>query len=232
MRHVGISLSNELDSLWWDFGIGDGNISVAQAYSAMASEAVPITKDWWHSLIWKWKIPGKIRLFIWLALNSKIITGDRFCLHGVIGPSVYYLCLRAEESYDHLFAKCSYTHQLWEEVSMLFAQQGRWRGNTLSECLKGWYSRYKSVMHFPVSFIWGVWRLCNSILFEQKAYSFINSVVYIKGYKTGMVWKTKPPKAGIRCALVIDSTVHVGFFDGATQLGRGGAGCYIRLDKD
>lgn len=46
-----------------------------------------------------------------------------------------------------------------------------------------------------------------------------------------MVWKHSP-KDGLQIAPVIRSSIPVGFFDGAAQMGLCGAGCYIKLDTE
>lgn len=91
LRHAGTCLTSELDRLCWDFAIGDGTVTTYQAYSALIFESGIINASWWTKRLWDWHIPVKIKLFVWFALHYRIYTGDRFRLHGGIGPSLLFM---------------------------------------------------------------------------------------------------------------------------------------------
>jgi zinc-binding in reverse transcriptase len=52
--------------------------------------------------VWKLKIPLKIKLFIWLALQGKILTKDVLLRRGWSGFTYCVFCTILE-SFDHIF---------------------------------------------------------------------------------------------------------------------------------
>jgi hypothetical protein len=66
-----IQLNAEKDEVFWHFG-SSGHFSVKSLYKAMtANDAGP-----YHKMIWKGKIPSKIKIFLWLIMNNAILTKD------------------------------------------------------------------------------------------------------------------------------------------------------------
>ena len=60
--------------------------------------------------IWSIKIPLKIKLFIWLLFNDKILTRDNLAKRGWMGNDrcVFF---SSQETVIHLLFKCSYTEE-------------------------------------------------------------------------------------------------------------------------
>lgn len=62
---------------------------------------------------WILGIPTKISFFIWMAVLDKIITLDHLQRRWWNLANRCVLCLREEESVDHLFVHCALPHRVW-----------------------------------------------------------------------------------------------------------------------
>jgi hypothetical protein len=89
----------------------------------------------WRRAIWKWKIQLKIKLFIWLAVEGKILTWDTLQSRGWEGPGLCYLCNQESENIDHLFQHCPFTKSVWDKVRIEQGYKNSWIGNSLGGVL-------------------------------------------------------------------------------------------------
>ena len=62
-------------------------------------------------IVWRIKIPMKVRFFIWQVLLGRVSTGDRLVRRRttLVEPLCCILCRKAEEDMNHLFWDCQYT---------------------------------------------------------------------------------------------------------------------------
>ena len=58
---------------------------------------------WWWKKLWKVKAPPKCTLFLWLVLNNKCLTWDGLQKINKVGPIIFILCRRNEETSLYLF---------------------------------------------------------------------------------------------------------------------------------
>jgi hypothetical protein len=66
-----LQLTNDPDVILWKFS-NSGQFNVKSVYKALtSSDAGP-----YHKVIWKGKIPAKIKIFLWLIMNNAILTKD------------------------------------------------------------------------------------------------------------------------------------------------------------
>jgi hypothetical protein len=86
LRCAGISLSDEPDVLIWAGGDATGHITVKNIYHALQLQ-LNICPDFsWTFQIWNWKVPLKLKLFIWLAGQGRIITWEALQRRGWVWP--------------------------------------------------------------------------------------------------------------------------------------------------
>ena len=79
---------------------------VASAYGAL----MPLTKsckDRTWNVIWKLKIPQKIRHFIWLVYHGRILTNKEREMMGFTLDPTCRCCGPEVEDLNHIFIKCS-----------------------------------------------------------------------------------------------------------------------------
>ena len=68
------------------------------------------------SNIWKINAPPRVVIFGWLALQKRILTMDNLRRRGRIVGNDCPMCLRNEESVDHLLLNCMVAQLIWRSV--------------------------------------------------------------------------------------------------------------------
>lgn len=64
--------------------------------------------------VWKIKVPLKVRIFIWLMLDRKILTQRVMLYRGCDIPTGCHLCQNnLVETRDHIMGKCVYAVRFW-----------------------------------------------------------------------------------------------------------------------
>ena len=115
VRHLvqnGIRLTDEPDSLLWEFNKKDGKLSAAKAYECIVRSHNPVLGSPLYTSLWSKSLPCKIGCFLWLVLRNKVLTWDNLQKKGKIGPGICSLCLACEEIVLHLFSRC----MLWKSL--------------------------------------------------------------------------------------------------------------------
>ena len=74
--YSGIHLQPGEDILLWAGGDQSGSLSTENVYNFVASKLWPLQPPNWHSHIWSWDLAYKLKLFIWLEMEGKILTWD------------------------------------------------------------------------------------------------------------------------------------------------------------
>ncbi|GLJ10315.1 hypothetical protein SUGI_0125930 [Cryptomeria japonica] len=111
MRNRAILASGEEDCLFWCAAKSRG-YSVKLGYEVQRLRVV--NPSWPSKLCWNnWVLP-KAGAFLWIALNSHILTGNKLKTIGIHGPSWCVLCNADEESVDHLLFNCKFAQRCWE----------------------------------------------------------------------------------------------------------------------
>ena len=62
--------------------------------------------------LWKSKVPSKIKIFLWLVMNSAILTKDNMIRRKWKGDPACYFCPH-DESVDHLLFQCNVSKAVW-----------------------------------------------------------------------------------------------------------------------
>jgi hypothetical protein len=172
----GASIQDKDDKLMWTGGDSSGFLTVKNAYMALLSTQSLSILGGWRKKIWKWDIQLKIKLFIWLAAENKILTWDNLQQRGWEGPGWCQLCKKDSEDITHLFIHCTFTKAIWEKIQNGQKIKKVWEGNTLSECLLNWTTD-KTVPSILAALIcWYIWLERNSTIFEEKAPSILSVV--------------------------------------------------------
>jgi hypothetical protein len=105
----GFELNSDKDTLLWSWDTKGGQVSAKKAYEVQMMETVEVEQNFWYVDLWTWQLPLKVKLFIWLMLEQRILTWENLIKRGFNGPSRCVLCGIAEENVLHLFVKCSFT---------------------------------------------------------------------------------------------------------------------------
>ncbi|XP_059066510.1 uncharacterized protein LOC131857802 [Cryptomeria japonica] len=68
---------------------------------------------WQHKLCWNHKILPKVGAFLWIALHTRNLMGDRLKTIGILGPNRCVMCRVDEESANHLLFSCPVVEYCW-----------------------------------------------------------------------------------------------------------------------
>jgi len=114
---------------WGNNNEGTSNLKESKAFPlGLTSQA--LDKVWQR----QWRHQGwmKIKLFMWLVQNRKILTWDNIRKRGVLGPSkcqqwstfstMEHLLNNGaqEETLEHLLNNCTFTSRLWYSFDTIF----------------------------------------------------------------------------------------------------------------
>ena len=95
-----VELQDSEDVILWKFE-KNMKFSVKSLYNAVtSSDAGPS-----HKIIWKGKVPPKIKIFIWLMINNAVLTKDNLIKRRWSGNPSCHFCDQ-NETVDHLFFTC------------------------------------------------------------------------------------------------------------------------------
>ncbi|GJN28797.1 hypothetical protein PR202_gb16962 [Eleusine coracana subsp. coracana] len=107
-----IALSLEEDKHTWKFE-ASGIFSSRSAYQAFFNGS--ITFEPWR-LIWKSWVPGKCKIFLWLAIRNRCWTADRLAKRGLDHPDNCVLCDQEDETAQHILTSCVFAREFWYRI--------------------------------------------------------------------------------------------------------------------
>ncbi len=109
---TGAQLSDSRDCFRWRWTPSE-LFSVKSMYLFLQDTGV---SDKRFVLLWKLKIPLKVKIFVWPVLRRRVRTADRLLKRGWNGPGLCVYCLRILETPDHLFVGCHAASSLLRSV--------------------------------------------------------------------------------------------------------------------
>ncbi|KAJ1695641.1 hypothetical protein LUZ63_012339 [Rhynchospora breviuscula] len=96
----------------------NGYFSSNSAYKVLADTGI---WSYYYKQLWKIKVPPKVKIFLWLLLQDRLLTQDNFQVRG--WPTIHS-CTTCQspvtEIAPHLFIHCTFTHRLWDLIQLLF----------------------------------------------------------------------------------------------------------------
>jgi hypothetical protein len=108
------------DVLKWTDGDYSGQLTAKNVCNALE------TKQWinmiggWRKKLWVWDCPQKLKLFVWLIAENKILTWGNLQHRGIIWPVLCHLCKSNWESINHVFVNFSFTISIWDKIKVAF----------------------------------------------------------------------------------------------------------------
>jgi hypothetical protein len=156
---------------------------------------------------------------MWCLIKKKIPTWDRMKLRKVEGPGRCQLCRDEEENGPHLFIKCPFARQCWEECSRVLGKACRWQGESVEEAWKDWLSSpiNRSIKALPLILNWGIWLARNATVFKDKP--SLPELLVAQGLNILAHFPQEKEMRGARIIREedIDHNKPWDFFDGASQ---------------
>lgn len=85
-------------------------------YFTLLEDSICLESKWWNKQIWKGIMSLKIKCFLWLSLENKLITQDNFQRRGGIIVNCCFLCVVDYELVDHFLFLFPFTITIWWKV--------------------------------------------------------------------------------------------------------------------
>jgi hypothetical protein len=106
LRSKGISLTSDSNTIIWAGGDALRVISVKNIYTALLQQLNCDADLLWLHQLWKWPVPLKKKLFIWLSAKGKVLTWEILRKRGWEGPGICNFCKRSIEDIHHILIHC------------------------------------------------------------------------------------------------------------------------------
>ncbi|CAN1808124.1 Putative ribonuclease H protein At1g65750 [Linum perenne] len=187
------------DFLVW--GLEDnGKFSVKSAYALLKDFRLDDQNGQWQK-VWKWKGPNKIKHFMWIVMQGKLLTNRERMRRHLAASDTCSACSQGAETLDHLFRSCRFARDVWnaclpvvlspEQQHLNF--QDWWIGNVGNASLNP---------TFGVA-AWLIWKRRNKSIFEnvvESASEVCNQVKFwvlllSSSWKAGQLGREAPGSA-------------------------------------
>ena len=124
-----VMLSNSEDYVTWK--LDPKGFSVRSLYRALkiGSMGFPFNS------LWRYKIPAKVRVFLWLAVRKSILTKDVLHRRGWKGDKMCQFC-GVDETITHLLFTCPLARYVWNVASCAFGFKSKPR--SMQHMLGAW----------------------------------------------------------------------------------------------
>lgn len=154
----GIKLSNKEDRVIWKSN--SDSFTSAAVYQKITDDVL-VPGNW--MLIWKLKVPPRVKLFLWQGEHNKLPTYDILKQRSMIDDSICRWCKQSEESQTHLFFNCSFANLAWTILKQWFGI------NSLDGDFKSFIDCFVSSPSGSIclaSMFWSVWLAQNDMVFR------------------------------------------------------------------
>ncbi|KAK0599781.1 hypothetical protein LWI29_008576 [Acer saccharum] len=104
-----------------------GNFSVKTAFLGLIeADSLPL---WKWSFQWKTRMPPRIRYFLWILLQGKILTNHHRAARGLTSDPSCPRCAAGIEDLSHLVRSCSHTTEIWKKTLCSCTQSASFQGS-------------------------------------------------------------------------------------------------------
>ncbi|KAI4997019.1 hypothetical protein ZWY2020_052361 [Hordeum vulgare] len=184
MMYELINLSNLLDqtnlhttinnSITWKL-TSDGKYSARTAYLLQFEGMIQYNL---HTSIWRAWAPPKCKIFLWTAMQRKILTTDILLLRGWDSNYFCPLCMRSLETAAHLLSECPWSRKVWNAIAVSAQTPSLQRASWMDDKpLSDWFhdlttpdletQRKKGVRALAMLICWELWLERNRRIFKK-----------------------------------------------------------------
>jgi hypothetical protein len=136
-----------------------------------------------HRKIWKWKLPLKIKIFLWFLKKGITLTKDSLAKKNWKG-SQKCVCCNLNETIQHLFIDCPLAKMIWRFIlyETNFSQP-RSINHMFGNWLKNQHKDFKHLVWVGIAAIcWAIWKCRNDIVFKKTKFNSILQVIFRGAY--------------------------------------------------
>jgi hypothetical protein len=159
---MAVRLNNDRDVFIWNLH-QHGKFYVHSMYLALINNGSVIR----NTLIWKFKIPLKIKIFMWYLQKKVVLTKDNLAKRNWDGDKQCCLCY-ANESIQHLFNECFSAKKLWGLSNLAFNVA---IPRNVRHMYGSWLNRFggklkRQALAGALVFCWPIWLSRNNVVFD------------------------------------------------------------------
>ncbi len=161
-------LSDQRDVIVWNL-TKNGLFSVKSFYKALKLQETSAGVRESYKIIWKIKVPLKVRIFMWLLIKGNVLTKDNLIKRGwKKGNDLCQFC-EQKETIQHMFLECPVVRFTWNIVICAFNMK---LIKDLKHMLSSWIQTCdkttKQLMLVGVAaVIWAIWKARNKACFDH-----------------------------------------------------------------
>ena len=163
-RIANLVLTQDQDKFHWNL-TQNGEFSVKSHYLALVHSDLPNI----NKVIWKLKIPLKVKIFLWYLRRGVVLTRDNLAKRNWQGSKNCCFCHK-DETILHLFYECRFARFVWciiQVATGLFPPRGV--SNMFGNWLRGIRKDLKSLILLGAATIcWSLWLCRNDVVFNKK----------------------------------------------------------------
>lgn len=169
-----VHLTNLPDSISWNM-LKDLVYSAKSAYEAQLITRIPQPH---LEEVWRARVEGKIRFFLWLLLRNRLWTADRLSFRGWPHQDACSLCDQRIESAKHLIVDCIFAKEVWQLIG---TNSTRISEAAAAATVKKWWFRIRQAQQrdneakkeitLAYYVVWNIWKERNRRIFEGKSKS-------------------------------------------------------------
>ena len=115
--HLSISAS---DARSWS--LSSSELFTVKSFFLALSQILDFSPRFPTKFVWNSQVPFKVKSFVWLVAHKKVNINNLLQLrrlYKALSPDICKLCMKHEESIDHLFLHYSLTMGLWHKLFQL-----------------------------------------------------------------------------------------------------------------
>jgi len=169
-----VSLTERNDEFRWNLN-KNGTYSVQSFYSILVQDGVLPR----NSIVWKRKVPLKIKIFLWYLRSGVILTKDILAKRKWKGDTkcCFY---NATETIQHLFFDCHVARYIWNTTFIAFRIEPPSNiANLFGSWLKDFPKELKcQILIGAAAICWAVWLWRNDVVFNRRPFNSFAQVVY------------------------------------------------------
>ncbi|CAN1797783.1 Putative ribonuclease H protein At1g65750 [Linum perenne] len=147
---------------WVWGGETNGHFSIRSAYKLIYTQANSVAHDRWK-LCWKWKGPNRIRHFLWLTIQEKLLTNSERVKRHMTSNADCEHCHHQAEIVIHVLRDCTFATEVWRLIREFDVTGADWQGD-----LTDWMGhRLRSMNNLLFAIVcWLLWRARNERIFS------------------------------------------------------------------
>ncbi|CAN1311979.1 Putative ribonuclease H protein At1g65750 [Linum perenne] len=141
-----------------------GRFSIRSAYRLICNQPALNFLDPWKS-VWRWKGPNRIRVFLWLAVQDRLLTNKIRARRHMTTDAACPRCRLEEEDTSHVLRDCAFAREVWGKFPMFDSAGTNWH-RPFSEWICVHLNSRDGGLFGVVC--WILWRTRNEWIFSAK----------------------------------------------------------------